>query len=111
MDAGARRQTTTLWLQIISRVEPSRVESSERAREKERWEREGGRLLNGGRRKEGLREAQAAGRGPNSDLIHSRLEECLPLLSRWISSPGTRLTWNVDQPDRVSSLSSRRRKR
>lgn len=89
MDAGARRQTTTLWLQIISRVEPCRVESS-RASERERkrdGRGRGGRLLNGGRRKEGLREAQAAGRGPNSDLIHSRLEECLPLLSRWISSP------------------------
>lgn len=80
MDAGARRQTTTLWLQIISRVESSR------ASEREMGGR-GGRLLNGGRRKEGLREAQAAGRGPNSDLIHSRLEECLPLLSHWISSP------------------------
>lgn len=81
MDAGARRQTTTLWLQIISRVESSRVE---RAREMGGG---GERLLNGGRRKEGLREAQAAGRGPNSDLIHSRLEECLPLLSHWIFSP------------------------
>lgn len=68
-----------------SRAVPSRVESSER--ERKRWGEGGGRLLNGGRRKEGLREAQAAGRGPNSDLIHSRLEECLPLLSRWISSP------------------------
>lgn len=68
-----------------SRAESSRVE---RASEREREMGEGGgRLLNGGRRKEGLREAQAAGRGPNSDLIHSRLEECLPLLSRWISSP------------------------
>lgn len=64
----------------------SRVESS-RASERGREGRGGGRLLNGGRRKEGLREAQAAGRGPNSDLIHSRLEECLPLLSHWISSP------------------------
>lgn len=86
-----------------SRAVPSRVESSERAREKERWEREGGRLLNGGRRKEGLREAQAAGRGPNSDLIHSRLEECLPLLSRWISSPNA---INLERGSTWSSLFS-----
>lgn len=79
MDAGARRQTTTLRLQIISRVESSRVERGGG----------GGGLLSGGRRKEGSREAQAAGRGPNSDLIHSRLQQCcLSLsLSYWISSP------------------------